>query len=78
MEAGYQVNLPWRFRKVAEQALNRAEVLLSNDLLLAARCVVLKTVQWAVDCKKFLPSAADFRTKIVDDAGATKTALSIA
>jgi hypothetical protein len=68
MEAGYQVNLPWRFRKVAEQALNNAAVLLEDDLLLAARCVVLKTVQWAVDCKKFLPTAAEFRAKIAEDA----------
>lgn len=67
MEAGYQINMPWRFRKVAEQALNNAVVLLDDDLLLAARCVVLKTVQWAVDCKKFLPTAAEFRAKIVED-----------
>src|SRR5262249_16776937 len=46
-----------------------AEILLAGDVLLAARCVVLKTVQWAVDCKKFLPTAADFREKIVEDAG---------
>jgi DNA modification methylase len=69
MEAGYQVNMPWRFRKIAEQAINNAEILLTGDALLAARCVVLKTVQWAVDCKKFLPSAADFREKIVEDTG---------
>jgi DNA modification methylase len=67
MEAGYQVNLPWRFRKVAEQALNSAEILLAGNVLLAARCVVLKTVQWAVDCKKYLPTAADFREKIIED-----------
>jgi hypothetical protein len=67
MEAGYQVNMPWRFRKVAEQALNNAQIFLEGDVLLAARCVVLKTVQWAVDCKKFLPTAADFREKFVED-----------
>ncbi len=57
-ELGYQTNMPWRFRKVAEQALNNAMDLLEGDLLLAARCVVLKTVQWAVDCKKFLALAS--------------------
>ncbi len=66
-EMGYQDNLPWRFRKVAEQALNNATMLLDGDVLLAARCIVLKTVQWAVDCKKFLPTAAAFRVKIVED-----------
>lgn len=67
-EIGYQNNLPWRFRKVAEQALNNAMVLLEGDVLLAARCVVLKTLQWAVDCKKHLPTAAEFRNKIAEDA----------
>ena len=67
MEMGYQTNMPWRFRKVAEQALNNAMGLLEGDLLLAARCIVLKTVQWAVDCKKALPTAAEFRAKITED-----------
>ena len=67
MEMGYQTNMPWRFRKVAEQAINNAMVLLDGDLLLAARCMVLKTVQWAVDCKKALPTAAEFRGKIIED-----------
>lgn len=66
-ELGYQTNMPWRFRKVAEQALNNAMDLLEGDLLLAARCVVLKTVQWAVDCKKLLPTATEFRAKITED-----------
>jgi hypothetical protein len=66
-ELGYQTNMPWRFRKIAEQALNNAVDLLEGDLLLAARCIILKTVQWAVDCKKALPTAAEFRAKIVDD-----------
>jgi hypothetical protein len=29
---------------------------------------VLKTVQWAVDCKKRLPSAADFRQRLIEHA----------
>ena len=67
-ELGYQANMPWRFRKIAEQALNHAVDLVDGDLLLAARCIVLKTVQWAVDCKKALPTAAEFRVKIAVDA----------
>ncbi|WP_422930854.1 DNA methyltransferase [Singulisphaera sp. PoT] len=64
---GYQTNMPWRFRKIAEQAINSAMDLLEGDLLLSARCIILKTVQWAVDCKKALPTAAEFRAKIVED-----------
>ena len=66
-ELGYQTNMPWRFRKVAEQALNNAMILLDGDLLVAARCIVLKTIQWAVDCKKVLPTATEFRAKIPVD-----------
>ncbi len=66
-DMGYQDNMPWRFRKIAEQALNVASMLLEGDVLLAARCVVLKTLQWAVDCKKHLPTAARFREKIAED-----------
>lgn len=67
-ELGYQNNMPWRFRKLAEQALNTALMVLDGDVLLAARCVVLKTLQWAVDCKKHLPAAAEFRAKLAEDA----------
>ena len=66
-DMGYQDNMPWRFRKVAEQALNTATDLLEDEVLLAARCIVLKTVQWSVDCKKYLPTAAGFREKLVED-----------
>jgi len=66
-EAGYQENLPWRFRKVAEQAINGADRL-PERLQPVARCIVLKTVQWAVDCKKRFPTAADFRARIIQHA----------
>jgi DNA methylase len=66
-EAGYQVNLPWRFRKVAEQALNRTNSL-PERVQRAARCVVLKTVQWAVDCKEQLPTAGGFRDRLWEHA----------
>jgi hypothetical protein len=66
-EAGYQQNLPWRFRKVAEQAINATDCL-PDRLRPVARCIVLKTVQWAVDCKKYLPTAEDFRARLIDDA----------
>ena len=72
---GYQNNMPWRFRKIAEQALNNAIEVLDGDVLLAARCIVLKTLQWAVDCKKYLPTAADFRVKIVEDTEVVATGL---
>ncbi len=65
-EAGYQENLPWRFRKVAEQALN-ATTDLPKALQPLARCIILRTLQWAVDCKKYLPTAADFRDHLIEN-----------
>jgi hypothetical protein len=64
-ETGYQQNLPWRFRKVAEQAINAAECLPAR-LQPVARSIVLKTVQWAVDCKKHLPRSEDFRMRMME------------
>jgi hypothetical protein len=66
-EAGYQDNMPWRFRKAAEQAINGADEL-PERLQRVARCIVLKTVQWAVDCKKRFPTVADFRERIIEHA----------
>ncbi len=66
-DEGYQENLPWRFRKVTEQAINSAGSLEAR-LQPVARCVVLKTVQWAVDCKKHLPRVAEFRARLVEHA----------
>lgn len=66
-EAGYQENLPWRFRKVAEQSLNATSEL-PTVLRPVARCVILRTLQWAVDCKKHLPTAAEFRDHLIEHA----------
>ncbi len=63
-EAGYQSNMPWRYRKLAEQAINRAKRL-PDELEAPARCIVLKTLQWALDCKKQLPSVAAFRDRLI-------------
>jgi hypothetical protein len=67
LDLGYQANMPWRFRKFAEQAINSAADLLDHELLPVARCIVLKAIQWAVDCKKAFPSAGQFRAKLAKD-----------
>lgn len=64
-DTGYQTNLPWRIRKVVEQALRRAKSL-NQRLQLVARCILLKTVQWAVDCRKCLPTASEFREHLIE------------
>jgi DNA modification methylase len=64
-EAGYQKHVPWRLRKAAEQAINAAERL-PQRLRPLARCIVLRTIQWAVDCKKHFPSMPTVRQQFMD------------
>ena len=64
--AGYQNNMPWQYRKMTEQVINRTKRL-PERLEAAARCVVLRTLQWALDCKKHLPSAIDLRKRLVSN-----------
>jgi hypothetical protein len=64
-EAGYQRNLPWRVRKAAEQALNRAARLPAH-MQGIARCIVLRTIQWAADGKKRFPSMPEVREQLIN------------
>jgi hypothetical protein len=59
--AGYQRNLPWRIRKLIELALAQLHDLPRKRQQLFARCLLLKTGQWAVDCRERIPSAEEFR-----------------
>jgi hypothetical protein len=63
-EAGYQRNLPWRFRKAAEQGLNLTEKL-PPRLREVARCIVLRTIQWAADGKKHFPKMSEVREQLI-------------
>ena len=59
----------WRLRKAIEQALASAVRLECPRLESFARCVVLRTAQWALDSRKTLPSIEGFREKLVEYAG---------
>lgn len=61
--------LTWRLRKAVEQALATAINVRSPKLEAFARCVVLRTAQWALDGRKQLPTVAEFRSALVDHAG---------
>lgn len=71
-ERGYYKHLDhpsrWRLRKTIEQGLGSAQSLCSPRLEAFARCVVLRTAQWALDGRKKLPSIAEFRTTLVNNA----------
>jgi len=70
MEKGYQRNLntreTWRIRKTLEQIVTHATRLPHARLERFARCVALRTGQWALDCRKDLPPTADFRDKFFE------------
>lgn len=72
-DAGYyrhlNSTLTWRLRKAVEQALSMAINLGSARLEAFARCVVLRTAQWALDGRKKLPTVTEFRSALVDHAG---------
>lgn len=73
-DAGYQDNLPWRFRKIAEQALGTITELPSR-VRPVGRCILLRTVQWAVDCRMALPSISQFREHLTEYALSTSSGL---
>jgi hypothetical protein len=70
-ETGYYRHLDssrWRLRKAIEHALASAIRLRSDRIQSLARCVVLRTAQWALDGRKKLPSIAEFRRMLVQNA----------
>ncbi len=72
-DAGYYRNLDgpgfWRLRKAIEQALSSVERLRCRRAHVLARCVVLKTAQWALDSRKTRPSVKAFKTQMHKQAG---------
>ena len=65
VEAGYYrhlgSNVTWRLRKAMEQALATAVSLPTKRVEIFARCVILRTGQWALDGRKQLPTVSQFR-----------------
>lgn len=68
VDAGYHKHLgsilTWRLRKAMEQAITTAVNLPTKRVEAFARCVVLRTGQWALDGRKQLPTVDQFREAI--------------
>lgn len=66
---GYQRNISgrttWPIRKTIEIALSDLSLFLTDKQQDFVRCILLKTTQWAVDCRKYHPSARNFRKQII-------------
>lgn len=58
---GYDRNMPWRLRKLCEQYLEMVGQLPAHRHQRFARCVLLRCGQWAMDCRKQIPTVAEFR-----------------
>lgn len=73
-EAGYTKHLDsaanWRLKKAIEQVLAAACSLKPKRLEDFARCILLRTSQWALNGRKKLPSIDEFRSMLVTDATA--------
>jgi len=56
----------WHMRKLLAIALQHVQSLGLARQRRFARCVLLRTAQWALDCRSEIPSAADFRCQLVE------------
>lgn len=65
----YQRNIndqdTWRIRKLLEIGLNDVDVLDTRGERQLARCILLKTGQWALDCRAQVPSTAAFQKQVL-------------
>lgn len=73
-DAGYYRNISgrdyWRLRKAIEQSIASIMRLRNERAQTLARCIVLRTAQWALDSRKTLPSVPHFREELVAQADA--------
>ncbi len=71
-DSGYQRNISsketWRIRKLLEIALAEIETLRTAKEQQFARCIALKTAQWALDSRKDIPPVREFRQQFVFNA----------
>jgi hypothetical protein len=70
---GYQRNISdrgtWRIRKALELALSHVDRLSTQTQKNFARCLLLKTAQWALDCRTRIPGVAEFRERLLANLG---------
>lgn len=70
MDLGYQRNIncrkTWPIRKSLELTLSKINNLKKERQRDFVRCVLLRTAQWALDCRKEIPSAKQFRRQFLE------------
>ncbi len=64
----YQRNIndtaTWRIRKLLEIGIDAVDLLDTSSERKLARCILLKTGQWALDCRAEIPTASSFQQQI--------------
>ncbi len=60
-----QDNQTWRLRRLFESGLNSLQQIRSRRQQDLVRCALLATGQWALDCRRKLPSTSEFRTYLL-------------
>lgn len=60
-EQGYLSNVPWTLQRCINIFLEEIELLSDKNQIQFVQCILLKTSQWAIDCRKSIPSADEFR-----------------
>ena len=67
-ELGYHRNIngrkTWRIRKLLELSLSRLSELPTETERNFARCVLLRTGQWALDCREDIPAVEEIRQQL--------------
>lgn len=58
--------LTWAIRKSLELSLARLPLLREQHRELFARALLLRTAQWALDCRSDVPSVTEFREKLLE------------
>lgn len=70
VERGYQRNIStrqtWAIRKSLELALDRISLLESPRRNIFARALLLRTAQWALDCRTDVPTVGQFRECLIE------------
>lgn len=71
IERGYQNNISspetWRLRKALEILESSLDELSNQKQQAFARCVMLNTAQWALDCRSTIPTLEEFKAQIVSN-----------
>lgn len=69
-QLGYHRNIEdrqtWPIRKILELGVASAERLENDSQQMFARAALLRTAQWALDCRSDIPTASRFRTQMLD------------